>query len=98
MFMTTEGKTLLKMMDELERVKPDFHDLNKVLISFDIDGATSEYRRHEGEIIHVEITELLVTVSGGGNTIKLPNYNHFSLMSMIDRAAEILLFEYDMEV
>ena len=94
MLRTTDGRSMTDIFNELNNIKPDMNNINKVLMSFDIDGSTSSYHGHDEETIHVEITDIYVKLSGGGNTIKLPNYNWPTLKYMIERAIEILFFEY----
>ena len=64
-----------------------------VEIGFTLDGSTSAYKGHEGEIVYVIVNTTVITLICGENQIKLPNMCRTTLPSMIERAAEILLFE-----
>ena len=94
---TTDGATLLTTVKEARKVTEGH--LTDVVVKFTIDGSTGKTVGHEGEYIDVEFNNIYVKLSGGGNSIKLPNYGHYgTLCSAISNAAEVLLFEYDMEV
>ena len=94
MLRTTDGRSMSMVVKELEGMAPLYDNLQGTKMEFTIDGSTSEFIDHDGELINVKISDIYVVLEGGGNTIKIPNYNHSSLPSMIERAVELLLFEY----
>ncbi len=94
---TTDGRSVLTAVQEA-RKETEGH-LTDIVVKFAIDGTSGHTIGHEGEIINVEFDNLYVKLSGGGNSITLPNYGHYgSLCSVIEHAAEVLLFEYNMKV
>ena len=95
MLRTKDGwrvKDMLEAFDSKVKIAEGDEYFN-VELGFTLDGSTSEYKGHEGEIVYVVINTTLVTLICGENQIKLPNMCRNTLPSMIERAAEILLFE-----
>ena len=67
--------------------------------TFEIDGKSSMYVENDDKTVKVEWSMVRVTLWDGHNMIKLPNYgDEIQLTSMIERAAEILLWEHWVEV
>lgn len=99
MLRTLTGNTIRRFMEGLDKesvfTNGAFSKKPAVCV---LDGSTSRYKGHEGQTVHIEVTQLYVTLTGGGNVIKLPHYNHETLVSMIEDAAEILFFEYGMTI
>lgn len=93
----TDGRSLMEAVKGARELTEGH--LTDLVVKFTIDGSTGETVGHEGETIDVEFDNLYVKLSGGGNSITLPNYGHYgSLNSVIEHAAEVILFEYNMKV
>lgn len=100
MFRTKDGWRVEDMLEAFDtKVKmAEGKDYFKIEFDFELDGSTSEYIGHEDETVKVKINTTVVTLACGKNEIKLPNMCRTTLPSMIERAAEILLFENGIEV
>ncbi len=91
MLRTMDGKRISDVIKE--------HDDKGVTnYTFVIDGNTSKWKGHDGQIIEVFVTSLWVRLFSDQSQIKIPNMIHDTLSSMIEYAAEILLFEYGFRV
>ena len=101
MFRTKEGNwrvaDMLEMFDTMTFMAKG-SDYFKVELEFELDGSTSMYNGHEDEIVKVKVDTTIITLTCGENEIKLPNMCRTTLSSMIERAAEILLFERGVKV
>ena len=98
MLKTTDGRTLMRIMKELELEEPFILNKSKGSLTFELDGSTSICNGHDGENIQVEIDDIWVKLVGGGNEIKIPNYDHTHLEFAIVNAAELLWFEWGMNM
>ena len=100
MLRTMDGKRVEDMLKEFDRLieEADYNEYHRLKLHFELDGSTSEYKGHEIDRVEVDITSIYVTLKCYKNTIKLPNMCRTTLPSMIERAAEILLFENGVKV
>ena len=100
MLKTTDGWSVKDMLEAFD-TKVGMADINeycKVEFKFTIDGSTSEYKGHEDEEVFVNVNATIITLTCGENQIKLPNMCRSTLPAMIEKAAEILLFENGIKV
>lgn len=100
MLRTKDGWRVNDMLEAFDtKVKmADGNDYFKVEFEFTLDGSTSVYKGHENEQVFVNVNTTIITLTCGENQIKLPNMCRDTLPSMIERAAEILLFERGVKV
>ena len=91
MLKTKEGRTIRSIIKEND-------DRGVTCYAFTLDGATSEWKGHEGQKIDVCVTSLWVRLYSDNSDMKIPNMMHDTLPSMIENAAEVLLFQYGMDL
>ena len=90
---TTDNKTILAAVKSCRE-----KELEKSS-SFTIDGKTSKYIDNNDKVIDVKWDMLFIKMKGGKNEITLPNYGEEGhIASIIEHAAEVLFFEYDLKM